>query len=37
MSEEFEIKLWIHQGSHLSPYLFVVVVDVVTEIAGVSE
>ena len=33
LSEEFEVKVEIHQGSVLSPFLFVVVVDVVTEFA----
>ena len=30
-SEEFEIKVGIHQGSVLSPLLFAIVVDVITE------
>ena len=33
LSEEFEIKVGMHQGSVLSPFLFVVVIDVVTELA----
>ena len=33
LSDEFEIKVWMHQGSVLSPFLFAVVVDVVTEFA----
>ena len=33
LSEEFEAKVWMHQGSVLSPFLFAVVVDVVTEFA----
>ena len=33
LSEEFEVKVGIHQGSVLSFYLFAVVVDVVTEFA----
>ena len=33
MSEEFEIKVWMHQGSVLSHFLSAVVVDVVTESA----
>ena len=31
LSEEFEVKVWMHQGSVLSPLLFAMVVDVVTE------
>ena len=31
LSEEFEVKLLMHQGSVLSPFLFAVVVDVVFE------
>ena len=30
--EEFEVKVWMHQGSVLSPFIFAVVVDVITEI-----
>ena len=33
LSEEFEVKVWMHQGSVLSPFLFAVVVDVFTEFA----
>ena len=33
LSEEFEVKLGMHQGSVLSPFLFAGVVDVVTEFA----
>ena len=32
LSEEFEVKVWMHQGSVLSPFLFALVVDVVTEL-----
>ena len=31
LSEEFEVKVWMHQGSVLPPLLFAVVVYVVTE------
>ena len=31
LSEEFEVKVGMHQGSVQSPFLFAVVVDVVTE------
>ena len=33
LSEEFEVNVEMHQGSMLSPFLFAVVVDVVTELA----
>ena len=33
LSEEFEIKVGMHQGSVLSPFLFAVIVAVVTELA----
>ena len=33
LSEEFEVKVWMHQGSVLSSFIFAVVVDVVTEFA----
>ena len=33
LSEEFEVKVGMHQGSVRSPFLFAVVVDVVTEFA----
>ena len=31
LSEEFEVYIGVHQGSHLSPLLFAIVVDVVTD------
>ena len=33
MSEEFEVKVGMHQGSVLSPCIFAVAVNVVTELA----
>ena len=33
LSEEFEAKVGMHQGSVLSPFLFADVVDVTTEMA----
>ena len=35
LSEEFEVKVGIHQRSVLLPFLFAMVVDVVTEFASV--
>ena len=32
-SEEFEFNVWMHQRSVLSPFLFAVVADVLTEFA----
>ena len=34
LSEQFKVKEWMHQGSVLSPFLFAVVVDVVTEFSS---
>ena len=34
LSEEFEVKVWMHQESVLSPFLFAVVIDIITEFAG---
>ena len=34
LSEEFEVKVGMHQGSVLSHFLFAVVVDVVTKLAS---
>ena len=36
LSEEYEIKVGMHQGSVMSPFLFAVVVDVITEFARES-
>ena len=33
LSEEFEVKVMMHQGSVLSPFIFSLVVDVVKEFA----
>ena len=33
LSQEFEVKVGMHQGSVLSSFLFAVVVDIVTEFA----
>ena len=33
LSEELEVKVGMHQGSVMSPFLIAVVVDVVTEFA----
>ena len=33
LSVEFEVNVGMHQGSVLSPFLFAVVVDIVTEFA----
>ena len=33
LSEEFEVKVGMHQGSVLSTFIFAVVVDFVTELA----
>ena len=33
LSEEFKVKVWMHQGFVLSPFLLAVVIDVVTGFA----
>ena len=33
LSEEFEVKVRMHQGSVLSPFVFAVMVDIITELA----
>ena len=37
LSEEFEVKVGMHQRSVLSPFLFEILVDVVTEFAREGE
>ena len=37
LSEEFEVKVGIHQESVLSPFLFALVVDVITAIEREGE
>ena len=32
-SEELEVKVWMHQGSLLSPFLFALVINVIAELA----
>ena len=33
LSDEYEVELWVHQESLRSPFIFIVVVDIVTELA----
>ena len=37
LTEEFEVKVGMHQGSVLSPFIFAVVVDVVIELVNQSK
>ena len=37
LSEEFQANVWMHRGSVLSPFIYAVLVDVVTEITSEGE
>ena len=37
LSQEFRVKVWMHKGSMLPPFLFAAVIDVVSEMVSVCQ